>query len=140
MIGLGLVEEPLFKKVTDWLKTHNGRLPRASLRKAGRKKTVAEMTEEEKEEVDLYRWWSASPEKKAFDACKGIPLDELPEEYQQYREEIAILRQFEEMRRANELDKRMKRAVGNHVGDNNQTREDLNQILKQSKKGRTAND
>ena len=36
--------------------------------------------------------WIKSPERKALIACTGIPLDKLPEQYTQYKEQIATLR------------------------------------------------
>ena len=54
----------------------------------------------------------------------GIPIDELPEEYVQYREQIAILRKFEEQRKAEALEKSMQKSVRKHEADNESTREE----------------
>lgn len=70
----------------------------------------------------------------------GIPIDELPEEYVQYKEQITILRRFEEQRMAEALEKSMKKSVRKRVGDNQSTREELRQIQVTLKKGRETND
>lgn len=70
----------------------------------------------------------------------GIPIDELPEEYVQCREQIAILRKFEEQRKAEALEKSMQKSVRKHVGDNQSTREELSQIQMTLEKGRETSD
>lgn len=75
--------------------------------------------------------------------ASGIPIDDLPEKYVQYREQIALLRKFEEQNRANKaksVKERMRKSVGKHVSNNEETRRELSQIQATLKKGRETND
>ena len=94
------------------------------------------MTEEQKYERNLYANWRNSSECKALEACKGIPLDELPPEYEQYREEIATLRKYEEQRKAKEAEKLMRKSVGKRVQDNAETRQELANLVKEKEEGK----
>ena len=58
----------------------------------------------------------------------------------QYREQIATLRKFEKQRKASAAKRRMKKSVGKHVTDNEETREELREIQIEVKKGRETND
>lgn len=58
----------------------------------------------------------------------------------QCREQIAILRKFEEQRKAEALEKSMQKSVRKHVGDNQSTREELSQIQMTLEKGRETSD
>ena len=73
---------------------HNGEKPRATIGKNKRTLVRNEMTEEEINEVNLYAKWYRSKERRILQECKGIPLDELPEEYTEYRDKIATLRAY----------------------------------------------
>ena len=83
-----------FSEIVEWLESHDGKMPRVNIRKDGKRYSVEEMTEEENVEVNLYARWRKSPERLALNACIGIPLDELPEKYVKFREQIKILREY----------------------------------------------
>ena len=83
-----------FSEIVEWLESHDGKMPRVNIRKDGKRYSVEEMTEEENAEVNLYARWRKSPERLALNACIGIPLDELPEKYVKFREQIKILREY----------------------------------------------
>ena len=83
-----------FSEIVEWLDSHDGKMPRVNIRKDGKRYSVEEMTEEENVEVNLYARWRKSPERLALNACIGIPLDELPEKYVKFREQIKILREY----------------------------------------------
>lgn len=68
--GLGLEEVPTYEEIIEWLKTHDGKMPRANISKNGVKLKRVDMTEDELEEVLLYQKWQKTPEKEALDACK----------------------------------------------------------------------
>ena len=127
--GLGIEETPVFEQLVEWLENHEGRMPKGTFRINNRVLKTRELTEEQLASVKLYKMWLKSPERKAFDACKGIDdLDHLPEEYMQYRSQIAVLRKFEELRRKNILVARMRKSVGNFVGENEETRAELQEL------------
>ena len=69
-------------------------MPHPDFRMNKRRLKVEEMTEEQKYERNLYANWVESPEYKALKACVGIPLDKIPEKYQEYIEAIATLREY----------------------------------------------
>lgn len=69
----------------------------------------------------------------------GIAIDDLPEEYTQYREQIIVLRQFEEMRVANAVINKMKKSVGLHVLDNENVRIELSQLERAIEEARKIN-
>ena len=83
-----VVEKTVYEKVIEWLESHEGKLPRNNIRK---KLTAAEMTPEQKEEVNLCQRWYKSEEKKKLDEYAGVPIEEIPEEY---RGKIARLREL----------------------------------------------
>ena len=83
-----------YHEILNWLETHDGQMPRPAIRKNGLQYTVGNMTEEERDEVNLYARWRVSADRRALEACKGIPLNELPSEYQEYRNHIAKLREY----------------------------------------------
>lgn len=58
----------------------------------------------------------------------------------QYREQIETLRKFEEQRKEKAVKRRMKASVRKHVGDNETTRQELNEIQRTLKEGRESND
>ena len=126
--GLGLKEKTTYEEIIEWLETHEGQMPRGSISKNGKLLSTKEMTEEEKNEFNLKtRWYKYSQEKKALDACTGIPLEEIAEkrpEYAEYIDQIRTLREHGQMGNSS-AKKRMKKSVGKHVGDNEQTRKEL---------------
>ena len=92
--GLGLKEEPVFNQIIEWLETHDGNMPKGTFRNNNRVLKTKELTEEQLASIKLYKMWIKSPERKALIACTGIPLDKLPEQYTQYKEQIATLREY----------------------------------------------
>lgn len=68
--GLGLEKKTTYAQIIEWLEAHNGRLPRGQIRKNGIQLKTAEMTEAEREEINLYQKWLRSPERRALKACK----------------------------------------------------------------------
>lgn len=71
--------------------------------------------------------------------ANGIDIDDLPEEYTQYKEQIIVLRQFEKMRVSNAVINRMKKSVGVHVLDNEDVRIELSQLEKAIEEARKIN-
>ena len=57
----------------------------------GKQLNKAEMTEEQREETNLYARWKYAPEKKILDEYIGRPIEEVPEEY---KEKIEVLRSY----------------------------------------------
>ena len=133
---LGLKEKTTYEEIIEWLETHERKMPRTSIRKNGKLLSTKEMTAEEKNEFNLRtRWNKYSPEKKALDACAGIPLEEIPKkrlEYVEYIDQIRTLREHGQMG-ISSAKNRMKKSVGKHVGDNEQTREQLEKDLQDKK-------
>lgn len=84
--GYGL-DGDYFNEIIDWLDTHAGALPRREIT-SEREKSSKEEIEYEK---SLRKKWDKLPEKKILEEYFGIELEEIPEEY---RERIAILRQY----------------------------------------------
>ena len=71
-----------------------GRMPLSHIIKNGVDLNRKEMSKEELSEVRLRAEWGKSALRKALIACTGISLDELPEQYAQYKEQIATLREY----------------------------------------------
>ena len=126
--GLGLPEKTTYEKIVDWLKTHNSTLPRIGIFEKGRKLSRKQLSEEELYEVRLRSSWEKTKEKEAVEACRGLDLDKIPEEYAEYKEQIATIRKFEEMAIGNAMDKKFKSSVRKHVGENSETRAEINNI------------
>ena len=92
--GLGQ-EKPIYEQVIEFLAT-NGRIMQGGFYEKGedgksKKLTADEMSEEQKEEVNLYARWNNSDEYKILKKYAGQPIERVPEEY---REKIATLRQY----------------------------------------------
>lgn len=68
--GLGLEEQSVYGDIIEWIKTHEGKMPRAVINKGGKKATRNKMTEAEQEEINLYYRWLRSPERTALEACR----------------------------------------------------------------------
>lgn len=124
-------EKIVYEEIVEWLETHNGRMPRSAIIKKGRLVNVNEMTEEEKSEKRLYHRWKSTPEFKALKACEGIPIEELPEEYKQYTEQIKTLRKYEKKKRENAILEKMKQTVTKQVANNMETRQELIQVVQE---------
>ena len=89
--GLGKEEKTTYEEVIRFLETHNGKLMKVQFIKNGQRLTSKEMTEEQKNEINLYGRWRGSEEKRIFEEYAGKPIEEVPEEY---REKIAKLRSY----------------------------------------------
>lgn len=59
-----------YKEIVNWLETHNGNMPRSAIRKSNKQYLVDEMTDEERDEVNLYARWRASADRRALEACR----------------------------------------------------------------------
>ena len=122
-------KQNVYNEMLQWLETHDGIYPRGIITKDGKVLKVAEMLQEEREEKNLYSRWKRSKECKAFKACEGIQLEELPAEYEAYREQIATLRRCEQIRKEKAVKKRMRRSVAKQVKNNASTRSELQGIV-----------
>ena len=122
-------KQNVYNEMIQWLETHDGEYPRGIIVKDGKVLKVAEMSQEEIEEKNLYARWWYSKEHKAFKACEGIPLEKLPAEYEAYREKIATLRRYEQIRKEKAVKKRMRRSVARQVKNNASTRSELQGIV-----------
>ena len=89
--GLGIKEKLTYEKVIEFLETHNGKIMRGRFNENGKILKREDMTEEQKEEVNLYKRWSRTIERKILEEYTGEPIEKVPEEY---REKIAKLRKF----------------------------------------------
>ena len=83
-------EKTIYEQVIDFIEIH-GRIMRGSLGKNGKVLTREDMTEEQKEEVNLYYRWRRSEEYKILREYEGQPIESVPEEC---REKITTLRKF----------------------------------------------
>ena len=84
-----------YEQVIEFIEA-NGRIMKAAFSEKGengkrKNLTVDQMTEEQKEEVNLYNRWIYSDEYKILQEYVGKPIENVPEEY---REKIATLRQY----------------------------------------------
>lgn len=123
----------IYKEMLQWLERNNYRKPRSAIVKKGQYLKVEEMSLEEKEERNLCARWYRSQEYKAYKACEGIPLESLPTKYEQYREQIATLRRYKQIRREKAVEKRMRRSIAKQVQNNASTRSELSGVVKQLK-------
>lgn len=96
----------------------------------GKHKTIAEMTEQEKDEIRLRNRWEKSKIRKILDKYAGRPIEEVPEEY---REKIAKLRSLGQLgtKKDDKIKGRMKKAVGKAVGQNEEVRGELGEIRRE---------
>ena len=81
----------IWKEVEEWLKTHNGEMPSAAVHRDKKVLKVSEMTEEEKQGVNLRQRWDRSNERKIFEMYKESPEEQIPEEYRDIIEKLKIL-------------------------------------------------
>ena len=137
--GLGLKEKTTYEEIIEWLENHKGKMPRGSMTKQGKRLKREEMTEEEKEEANLYDRWITSEERKILEEYKGRKMEEVPQEY---REKIAKLRALMQKRKDNQILSAMKSAVGHQIENNGEIRQELNyQIQKEeNNKHKSVND
>ena len=131
--GLGI---PTYEALINWLKTHNGRTPRGMIVKNKKRLKTSELTREEQYERNLYYRMSRLPEYVAYKKTKGIPIDDLPEEYLPYKEQIITLREFEQMRTSRGVLQRMRESVGKQILSNESARTELSGLTKGLKENR----
>ena len=87
----GKTIKSIYEQVIEFIETH-GRQMKGNFHKKGRKAlTIEEMTEEQREEVNLYQRWRKTKECKILQKYVGQPIENVPEEY---REKIVILRKY----------------------------------------------
>ncbi len=79
----------VFDQVVEFLETHNGQLMRGCITKNGKRLIREEMTEEEREEINLYSSWRNLKEREILEQYEGNPIEKVPEGY---REKISKLR------------------------------------------------
>ena len=89
--GLGAKEKTTYEEVIEWLETHDGNLMSSMFSENGKELKREEMTQEQREEVNLYSRWKYSKERKILEKYAGRPIEEVPREY---GEKIAKLREF----------------------------------------------
>ena len=89
--GLGLKQKSAYEELIEWLKIHDGKMPRGGFAENGKAKSAAQLTEKEKEESKLYIRWVRSDEYKKLKEYVGRDVLEAPEEY---REKISVLRNY----------------------------------------------
>ena len=88
--GLGGEEKDVYEQIIEWLKQKE-KIPKTKITRNGKELKRVEMTDEEKEEVELGKKWNKSKERKILEKYKGRLIEEVPEEY---REKIRVLREF----------------------------------------------
>jgi hypothetical protein len=88
---LGIKSKTTYEKIIEWLETHDGKMPKNVFWENRKRKTINQLTEEEKGEANLYGRWLRSEEYKILQNYVGKDISEVPEEY---REKIAKLRSF----------------------------------------------
>ena len=121
----------IYDELIKWLDTHEGEMPQSAFYIDNKRLSASELTDEQRYQVNLYANWRHTPEFKALRECKDTPLDKLPPEYEQYREEIATLRKYEEQRKAKKAEELMRKSVGKRVQDNAETRQELENLIKE---------
>ena len=90
--GLGLKNKTTYEEVIEFLDTHNGQMMKGHLKdKKGNELRRDEMTEEQIYEINLYKRWLNSSERKVLEKYAGKPIEEVPEEY---RDKIEQLREY----------------------------------------------
>ena len=73
----------LYSDINEWLKNHDGKFPRANIRKKGERINVSQLTPDEVKEVNLAEAWRKSEEYKIYKKYRECATDEIPEEYRQ---------------------------------------------------------
>lgn len=89
--GFGIEKNDAYEEIIKWLEQHDGKLPRSMIQRNGTRIPIDKMTNEEHEEVKLYKRWASCKEKEVLDKYFGKALEEVPEEF---REKIATLRSY----------------------------------------------
>lgn len=84
-------KKPVYEEVIEWIETHEGKMPRGSISKNGKRLMTEEMTDQERAERNLYARWLKTKEYKILQKYKRKEIEEVPEEY---REKIIELRKY----------------------------------------------
>ena len=92
--GLGLEKVTTYDEIIEWLETHDGKMPISQKTRNYNKLKPQDLTEDEKYQIRLYNRWKNSPEYRALRACEGLELDEIPEEYIEFKDKIEVLRGY----------------------------------------------
>ena len=66
---MGLKIRTTYEQIIEWLETHDGNMPRGSIKINGRTLNKDEMTNEELIERNLCAKWFRSKEKSVLEAC-----------------------------------------------------------------------
>lgn len=119
------IKAKAYKEIIEWLDTHNGIMPRISRLEEGKYLKSKDMSLEQRKERDLASRWYNSSAYRDFKACREIPIEELPLEYEPYKEQIATLRKYEQMRKERALERVMRRSVSKQASNNENTRSEL---------------
>ena len=80
-----------YEEVIEFLESHNGEIMKGNWEVNGKFLKRNEITEEQKNEQNLYARWRYSKERKILNEYAGQPIENVPEEY---RNKIAKLREF----------------------------------------------
>ena len=121
-----------YESLINWMSTHNGRMPRGMIVKNKRRLKTSELSKEEQYERNLYYRAGRLPEYIAYRKTRGIPIDEIPEEYSQYKEQIIAFREFEKIRTSKGSLRKMKESVGKQVASNQRTRGELSELAREA--------
>lgn len=78
----------IFSTIGDWLDSHNGNMPKSTVRKDGRRLSRAEMSKEELEEVRLHQKWITSKERDVLKEYIGVPTQDIPLKYRGHIEKL----------------------------------------------------
>ena len=84
-------KKTVYDEIVEWLENHEGKMPKGAFSVKGRLLKREELTEEQNEEIKLYKRWSKCKEKEILDKYEGRAIEEMPEEY---REKISKLRRL----------------------------------------------
>ena len=83
-------EKTIYEQVIEFIETH-GRIMKSGFKKGGQRLTRDQMTEEQRQERNLYHNWRNSDEYKILKKYARQPIERVPEGY---REKIDRLRQY----------------------------------------------
>ena len=79
--GLGMKEKTTYEEVIEWLEMHEGKMMRSAIYKNGKYLKIEEITEEEREEVNLYARWRRCVERNILEKYNGRTIEEIPKKY-----------------------------------------------------------
>ena len=135
--GLGKTS---YELLIEWMEEHDGQIPRGIISKNGKRLKAIELSDEEQYERNLYYRMGRLPEYIAYKKTIGIPIDDLPEEFKQYKEQILKLRDLEQMRINRDVLNKMKTSVGKQIKNNDDTRKELFGLVMEVEESRDGKD